>query len=348
MLAILGDPGTDTRLLQNYLAALERQIPRYLSLGWGDGGYYREGWGASRLGTQGAFLPFLQALRVAGGRDYLQSERPNATLATLVPRCHLVLGPPAYMPTRSNMAAAFDEAMPPAAFAYGGIFSEGFGAIAERHKPALLWTYHRIANARGEDVFDTAGPYPHRAMLALVNWPTFAGIAEANPAEVLPLAIRDTMYEHFAFRNRFRDADDILVTLLVNQPGGTKPRGILVQGLDGLRLAFGENPRAAPVTHYAPRPDGSAELSAGTFAMAVDYSGLAGVDALVVTHAPDPKTDTGKTQGKARAQRVGDFNVLTLSASGKHPEAQATANSLTIGKRRYHLDANKRLIPQSL
>lgn len=32
--------------------------------GWGDGGYYKEGWGASTVGTQGGYLCLLQALRV--------------------------------------------------------------------------------------------------------------------------------------------------------------------------------------------------------------------------------------------------------------------------------------------
>jgi hypothetical protein len=64
VLAIRGDRGTDAARLDLYVNTLERQVVRHLSAGWGDGGYYKEGWGASTVGTQGGFLCLLQALRV--------------------------------------------------------------------------------------------------------------------------------------------------------------------------------------------------------------------------------------------------------------------------------------------
>ena len=63
---------------------------RHLSAGWGDGGYYKEGWGASTVGTQAGFLCFLQALKTAAGHDFLNVDR----LKALAPYLWLYEGTP--------------------------------------------------------------------------------------------------------------------------------------------------------------------------------------------------------------------------------------------------------------
>lgn len=337
VLAIRGDPGTDRERLELYLRVLERQVVRHLSAGWGDGGYYSEGWGASTVGTQGAFLSFLQALKVAAGRDYLNVDRPNASYITMVPRCLMLIGPPAAFPYRSCMGPTYGSAefyRERGGFSHGGHFSEGFGAVADRFRPGLLWTYHHVVEpdpARRD--FDTPSLYPHRAMLALVNWPTFAGVEEENPAGAMPLATRDRLYEYFVFRNRWRDAGDIVTTVLIRQPEGTKPREVMVWGL-GLRLALGEPERDAPVAHYRAAKDGSGEVAAGRFALAVDYGGASGADALVVTagsEARNPPAASDKARfAVVRAGSV-DLSVLSLSSTGRHPEPEAAGGRLILG-----------------
>lgn len=340
-LALLDDPGLDQSLLRRYLAILQRNVIRHLSAGWGDGGYYAEGWGASRVGTQGAFLPFLQALRVAIGRDYVNVEHPNASYITMIPRTHLVLGPPAVFPYRSSMDPTYGrlEISQPdqhSGFSHGGYFSEGFGAVAERHKPALLWTHGRLF---GDKPFDIASLYPHRAMLSLINWPTFTGLVAENPASSLPLAVRDHLYDHFAFRNRFQDADDILVTALLNPLNGTRPREVMVWGLGGLRLDLGEPPRATRVTSYRASADGSALLvTTENFALAVDYSRASGADAVVVVRgASVPKPFAASAAPRARLVEVGPYRVLTLSATGRHPEVTRDGDTLILGTQRLRL-----------
>ncbi len=341
VLALLDDPGLDHALLRRYLAILERNVVRHLSAGWGDGGYYAEGWGASRVGTQGAFLPFLQALRVAAGRDYVNVERPNASYVTMIPRTHLVLGPPAVFPYRSSMGPTYGRpeighASQREGFSHGGYFSEGFGAVADRHKPALLWTHARLF---ADDPFDLASLYPHRAMLALINWPTFTGLAAENPATALPLAVRDQLHDHFAFRNRFHDDDDILVTALLRPVSGTRPREIMVWGLGGLRLELGEPPRAARVTSYHAAADGSARLvTTEDFALTVDYSRASGADAVVIVRgASAPKPLPAAAAPRARLVEIGPYRVLTLSAAGTHPEATLDGDTLVLGAHRLRL-----------
>ncbi|MBN1421361.1 MAG: hypothetical protein JXP34_21490 [Planctomycetes bacterium] len=347
VLAIRGDPGTDRERLDLYLRVLEKQVVRHLSAGWGDGGYYSEGWGASTVGTQGGFLCFLQALKIAAGHDYLNVERPNASSITMVPRCLMLIGPPAVLPYRSNMGPTYGSAefhRERDGFSHGGHFVEGFGAIADRFKPALLWTYNHVVEPdEGRREFDTCSLYPHRPMLALINWPTFSGIAERDPAEVMPRASADHLYDYFVFRNRWRDARDIVTTVLIRQPDGTKPREVMVWGL-GLRLRLNEPERNAPVTHFRAAKDGSGEVAAGRFALAVDYSGASGADALVVTAGSEVRGfDPAPANARFTVVRADStaFNVLTLSATGDHPEPKAAAGRLIVGDQRVILDGGK-------
>jgi hypothetical protein len=312
---------------------------RHLSAGWGDGGYYKEGWGASTVGTQGGFLCFLQALKIAAGHDYLNVDRPNASAITMVPRCLMLIGPPAVLPYRSNMGGTYGSAefhSQREGFSHGGHFSEGFGAIADRYKPALLWTYNHVVEPEaGNRDFDTPSLYPHRPMLALVNWPTFQGIEEKNPADCLPRTSVDHLYDYFVFRNEWHGPDDIVVTVLLNLPDGTKPRDVMVWGL-GQRLTFGEPKRGAKVAHYAVAADGSGTLATGDYALVVDYSKVSGADALIVSVGGNaPKTDA-KAGEKVKAQEVTagktTYNVMTLSADGRHPDVKVDGGGLAIGK----------------
>ena len=86
-------------------------------------------------------------------------------------------------------------------------FAQGFGILTKEQQAAFLWTYEREfkdADLKAEAPFDTISPYPHRAILALVNWPF--GTPAKNPAEVLPKAVQDSKYGFYMFRNRWQDA----------------------------------------------------------------------------------------------------------------------------------------------
>jgi hypothetical protein len=336
VLAIKGDPGTDKELLDKYLEVLKKQVVRHISAGWGDGGYYKEGWGASMVGTQAGFLCFLQALKTAAGHDYLNVDRPNASYVTMVPRCLMLIGPPAVLPYRSNMGGTYGSSefhREREGFSHGGHFSEGFGAVADRYKPALLWTFnHTVEPDPAKRDFDTPSLYPHRPMLALINWPTFSGVTEKDPAEVMPKVTRDRLYEYFVFRNRWQDKDDVVTTVLIRQPDGTRPREVMVWGL-GLRLGLGEPERNAPVRQFRASKDGSGVLSAGKFALAVDYSGSSGADALVVSVGNTVKTDTPSDKAMVSTVTAGatTYNVLTLSSTGRHPTPKAEGDRLVVG-----------------
>lgn len=334
VLAVKDDPGTDKALLDKYLEVSERNAIRNMSAGFGDGGYFKEGAGPGMIGTQGGFQCFLQALRVAAGRDYLNGPRSNASMMALVRLMECVGPPPAY-PYRSNMGGTYGSAefyKDRSGFSHGGHFSEGFGAIADKYKPAYLWFFnHSVEPDAAKRTFDTVSDYPHRPMLALINWPAFSGIEEKNPAEILPHVSRDHLYEYCIFRNRWQDKNDIVTTVLINVPDGTRPRDVMVWGL-GERLNFGEPPRGARVTDFKAGRDGSGCISAGNWALAVDYSGASGADALIVSVGANVK-DTPKTKSKFASVTIGQstFNILTLSSNGTHPEAKADGGKLIVG-----------------
>lgn len=347
VLSIHRDPGTDDAKLTKYLEVIEKQVVRHMIAGWGDGGYYKEGWGASRVGTQGGFLCFLQALRTAMGRDYLNVERTNASFITMVPRVLMVLGPPGYFPYRSNMGPTYGNpeigsVAQRDGFSDGGYFSEGFGAIADKYKPGLLWMYNHVFNADGKDTFDTYSNYPHRPMLALINWPTFSGVQEENPAKAMPLVTRDKLYDYFVFRNRFQDKNDLVTTVIAKLPDGTKPRGIMVWGM-GTRNELGENSRGG-VSHFVAGADGSGLLTTGSTAMAIDYSKASGADGLIVTVGVAGKGPSIDKNAGAKVQTsthdVGGvaFTVVTLSAEGQHPQPKVEGKELVIGKQRVSYD----------
>ncbi len=338
VLAIKDDPGTDSELLGRYAAVVERGVVRSISAGWGDGGYYKEGWGASQVGTQGGLLCFLQALKIGAGHDYLNVDRTNASYVTMVPRGLMLIGPPAIYPYRSNMGGtygSFDWYKERAGFSHGGHFAEGFGAIADKYKPGLLWIFnHTVEPVAATRTFDTTSLYPHRPMLALINWPTFSGIQEQNPAQAMPKVTRDHLYEYSVFRNRWQDQNDIVTTALINVPDGTRPRGVMVWGL-GQRLELGEPPKNAAVKHFEAGADGSGTICTGNWAMAVDYSAASGADALVIIAGTPRKGDPGgdKVKVKMTVLAIGEtsLTVLSLSAAGKHPEPRLEGSKLIVG-----------------
>lgn len=117
------------------------------------------------------------------------------------------------------------------AWSYGGQFAQGFGIIDDNYKPALLWTYQNFVEpyehkltpkeawvnekdwlAADERTFD-ALTSPWRSVMTFVNWPI--ALEAENPAGTLLKAIEDRVHGYYCFRNRCKNADDIVVTALL-------------------------------------------------------------------------------------------------------------------------------------
>ena len=321
---------------------------------FGDHGWFSEGQGPSHLDANTCLVPFFQAARVAAGKDWI-TPRPNVPWMTLRWVFDTIPGEAAPGYPHRNPGAYGTEVFLRDGTSEGGEFCQGFGAISEPERAAVLWTYRHViepgevaANPRflkaGEPSFD-AIVYPHRAMLAFINWPI--GIEPRNPAEVLGTSVYDRLHGYTAFRNQWRDRDDILVTALTRE-GPTcyvkyDAGPVMVWGL-GLRTALPVGFNAFQVTAVAPRLD----RAGGTVAyrnktgerrsLAVDFSGACGAPALIVAYGPAKMPYAGDSAaGSASAvltsTRLGDqpVTVMTLQR-GTAPPVEERGDTIVIGQ----------------
>ncbi len=337
VLAILGDPGTDDVKLRSYLAAVEKNAVRAVTAGFGDGGFFAEGPGPSHMGANTALVPLFQAFKVALGKDYINA-RPNAAWLTLRWIMELLpsRGGPIY-PCRKPSSYGSERFLAGnGGMSHGGWFSQGFGAIPDAHKPALLWIYRNFCAAADQNGFDTLN-YPHRAVLALVNWPI--GIEPRNPAETMPKTSVDKIHGYYVFRNQWKDETDVVVTAwLSSGPTGhisLGSPGVMVWGR-GERIRLGSFPRCQ-TSLYEARPDGSGAVSGGGCSLAVDFRGDS---ALVAFSAPATEKLEG---GIAAGGRL--WKIATLP---KDPatEIKMEGDRIRVGSRILSHDGKKILMEE--
>jgi hypothetical protein len=340
VLAIRGDPGTDDARLGRYLDKIEENLVIALTRGLGDHGYFSENAGPSHVAAHTALVSFLAAMKTAGGKDYI-APRPNGRWMTLRWAMELVPGEngrPYYPCRKPSNYGGPDFLAGSGGMSHGGWFAEGFGAIRPEEKPALLWVYENFVAETDQHRF-TASNYPHRAVLALVHWPI--NVPPKNPADVLPRAVVDTIHGYYVFRNRWKDKDDVLVTMLMGSGPrghmGSMPTDVTVWGL-GEKLRFGRFGHMSQTTYYQSAPSGSG-VAAGTCGncLAVDFSKASGADALLVMVGPG--AEGGQT---ARAGGT-TFHVLTLQ-QGEAPKVRAEGDTLRIGNQTVRYDGEKLIL----
>jgi hypothetical protein len=337
-LTIKGDPGADDKVLDEYLKGVEANIVRAVTEGAGDHGFFHEGVGPGQIMSDTCFVPMLQAMRVAGGKDFL-STRPNCAWLTLrwamwlVPRG----GSPWFpMPHGdSGYGTAKFERAP--TVSRSGQFAQGFGALAnDQQKAALLWTYKNVVEPgeqkdwarylNGQPSYD-AVEYPHRAILSFVNWPI--GVEPINPEKVLPKAVADTIQQYYFFRNRWKDEDDVVVSLLLGSRDGARFTRVwgLKQYID--LPSFGRGKASA----WRPAEDGSGVVTCGESSFGVDFSKASGAEALIVAIGPTwsaPKTNGDRAKFTSVPLGGKTVHVLTLQ-TGPAPEPKAEGDTLRVG-----------------
>ena len=299
ILALMNDPGVNMKDISSLLEANQKCMIRKLTEGYGDGGYFKEGDGTGSMGHI-AFMPALQAWRVAGGLDFI-TPRPNAQWTSL----RWLLG----TVVKKDGTKLFHKRDGYPHNAWGGgisggnYFGIGFGLASPRQQAGWLWFYNH--NFLDRDMkagapYDTGTEFPHHSILSFVNWPW--GMKERNPAECIPRASVDHTFSYCMFRNRWQDENDIVITFLGQRPRShTSPSEIGPIWI----TAFGQELRWKSITggikHFAVAKDGSAIVAAGGQCLAVDFSGASGAEAmLVLTGGADaaPPAKSGKKGGK--------------------------------------------------
>jgi hypothetical protein len=363
LLAIKGDPGVNTPWVEARLAELQSNIPRMLELGFGDAGWYAEALPPSRLSTEGGFLELLHAMRVAAGRDYINAPRPNAKWLTLRWISHL--GGHGYASVPSRGVYGGDQLYQDGLRAS---FALGFGAVPEKYRPALLWSYRTYIEPHETGKFGTTGQqktwnaihYPHFAVYAFLSWPL--GVSPQNPAAVLPLTAVDTVHGYFITRNRWQDNNDIIVTHLIeygpkgyykasDAKGAHHRPGVLRIWGHGLRTTMNIGATGTP-TFFERADNGSFTLTqAGPRGLAVDLSGASGAECVIVAVGGQYKEAPGSDRAD-RASVSRHFAQLTLAdatvnvyvftlQTGAPPEVKVEGNHIKVGTRTYTWDGGK-------
>lgn len=347
VLAILGDPGTDTKRLEAVLADFERQIPEALTYGFGDHGFYSEGHHPGRIFTNLGLVPMLTALRNVTGRDYILA-RPHVPWITL--QWILAIVPQGGKPVFSHRGPYGGDDFDGGGMSHSGDIVYGFAAIDPKHVPALLWAYENYIEPVRPHF--GANTYAHRAVAALINWPI--GMESQNPEKALPKAVADTIHGHFLCRNRFKDGDDIVVSHLLQtgQEGYHRVKSggkVHIRGL-GLNTTLGTKMRSQQATFYENRPSGSYVMSSigngQVSSLAVDFSGASGATALIVGIGPafaeashkEQQQDDG-TKTKLFTGKVGGqpYAALVLTR-GDLPQVKTSGDTLKIGGQTVRFD----------
>ncbi len=315
LLAIRNDPGVDAKKVEGLLGKIVKQARAEISIGYGDRGYYFEGHQCGRISSNTGLVPFVQAYRVAAGKD-LVGKKDNARWLAAKWIYEFALDPDGKYtnPQRGMYCRNFPRGT---MWSEQGDFALGFGVCPSEYVPALKWVYDNQVEPGKNKTYDILD-YPHQAVYALANWPL--DVPAKNPALSLPLVLHDTAAGYFIFRNGWSatPGKDICVSaLLGTHPTHQNGRGMASGGsvyVYGKGLGWGgqRSRYCFPGMFYSSYPiytkfekDGSAVISTLCYgekfnkfnlsveensksptSLAVDFSGASGAELLVAMVGP--------------------------------------------------------------
>ena len=338
VLALQGDPGVDMEKITAWNAKLREGTRAALTAGFGDHGFFAEGQGPSHVAANSALLTYLQALRVAAGEDWTGPDTPGAWL-TLRWVMETAAGPDgtALYPVRDELfGAAYGSQrwlQMNGSVTHGGWFSQGFGALSKEDRPLLLWTYNHVAAKDDDHGYDSLN-YPHRAALALINWPLET--PEANPATRMPRVIADKLHGYYVLRSAWKDNTDVIATVYScrgPRPYGKWPATPPRLMANGIMQTVSWTATTADPTVFRWDERGGAIAFSNGFSAGVFPGTAANCDAVMVRVGVSP--DNGAPNGEGFDQKVtlgGKMvAVFTISATGKHPKAVVEGNAVRLG-----------------
>jgi len=344
LLAVSGESWVDQPRIDRLLAVAQQSMVRNLTEGFGDGGFFTEGDGTGSMSSQIAFLSAVQAWRNAAGKDFVNVERPNVRMLTLKWIYQTVVrdGQPDFWPVRGSYP---QNVWSRRGLSGAGYFAIGMGAVSPEHQAAMRWYYDRFlaASDAAEQPYDTASLYPHLAVCALVNWPV--EIEARNPADVLPLCYRDSKWGFYAWRNRWQDENDTVISILLRRTEGyggylyAAPDAALHLNTMGKHVRWGRFAEG-PARHWWASPKGhssSLTLSDGT-CLAVDFTGASGADVMLVTTA-----EAAGTTVTLAGKRL----TFYFPTAKKPPAVRVQRNAASVGEQRVAIEGgNLVLVPR--
>jgi hypothetical protein len=258
------------------------------------------------------------------GMDFINSGRPNVIMTALKWFYLTVVrdGKPDFWPVRG----AYPHNVWDRKLSGGGYVGTGLGVVTNEQKQAIKWYYNHMLlphDIKAGIPYD-AGVYPHQALSAFVNWPS--DLEERNPGEVLPHCYRDSTFGFYAWRNRWQDENDIVMSVL------TKPaKGYMGAQADssiqiaayGRKFSWGKIPGEVKFWDTSENGKTSTMTFADGTTITVDFTGASGADAMLIT--------TGEAEG--RKVTLGDVVVtFKFLTQGKEPLVKVRKNSIYVGK----------------
>ncbi len=330
LMGIMNDPGVDMSKLKPLLEASERCMKINLTQGFGDGGFFVEGDGTGSMSSHIIFTSALQAWRIADGKEFY-SPKPNAQWPVLKWFFLTALGgdPAKFRASFPERGDYPHNIWARAGLSGGNYFGIGFGVASDDQRAAMLWFYNhsglKDADAKGGFGLDAPSPYPHHSVLSLVNWPV--GMKEKNPGEVLPHAYRDSICKFYAWRNRWKDSGDVIISVLTHATRGnmgSKADNSLLVQCGGKNARWGLT-SGGFTGDFAPAADGSTILAvANGSSLAIDFSGASGADAMLVQTGPGAQGEVVEVAGTKVA--FGFFG------GGKPAKPQVLGDKVTVGE----------------
>ena len=292
LLAISQEPWADQARIDSLLEYSARALVHNVTQGFGDGGYFAEGDGTGSMASQICYLTAVQAWRNVMGQDYAATERPNVRMTALkwlyLTQVHA--GQPAIWPVRGGYP---HNAWSRRGLSGSGYFGLGFGVLPDSLAAAHKWFYEHFLLGPDTQAGTPYEPsiYPHIVATAFVNWPV--DLEPRHPSEVLPLCYRDSIQGFYAWRNRWQDEHDIVITALTQDTKGfmgEKADTALHVWAYGEKHLWGRIP--GPVSHWERSADG--KLSQLHFEdghiLLVDLSGKSGADVVLIATGPQEGT----------------------------------------------------------
>jgi hypothetical protein len=223
-IAVMGDQDSDGKRISgaaNLAMAAERDVAEWISDGVTGAGTCLEGSLKKSLALANGVLAFMQADRTAMGRDMSQIS-PMLLVGHALTSVSASDGKP-----KLGISSISAQA--------SGRWPMGFAAVPGPMRGLMRWLFDRDVGLAGRQHFDCA--YPYQAAYALANYPFDA--EPVDPGTAMPLFVADVKHGQVVFRNRWKDADDIVATLDFNASSlpGLEPRtapqagGVRIVGL---------------------------------------------------------------------------------------------------------------------
>ena len=324
LMAVSGEPWVNQQRIDSLLKISELSMIRNVTEGFGNGGFFAEGDGTGSMASHIVYLTAIQAWKNAMGMDFMNSGRPNVVMTALKWFYLTVIrdGKPDFWPIRG----AYPNNVWDRKLSGAGYVGTGLGVVTNEQKQAIKWYYNHflLPHDIKEGIAYDAGIYPHQAVSAFVNWPV--DLEERNPGEVLSHCYRDSTFGFYAWRNRWQDENDIVMSVLTKPAKGymgAKADSSVQIAAFGRKFSWGKIPGEVKFWDSSEKGKTSTMTFADGTTIIVDFTGASGADALLLT--------TGEAEG--RKVTSGDVVVtIMFLTQGKEPLVKVRKNSIFIGK----------------